>query len=301
MSSSKILESQCMTSYECCIIQWNGVISMESKLKFTRIKYVPLNGNGEAINIAVVLHDYTRGELYFDKIRKHKRLSSFDDELDLSEFKETLSGIEEYMKKPFTNNLFHRAKGRYDEHDLADISSMFLNEYRMSEIQPVYTSNIKDSFNHLRDTFLYYDIDRKKRPNKNEAIQSINELFTSAQREWNLESLTKDYRLDVGLTHGEPITFDYKIGDNYYKIIDLEAKRYALKYVSAKAWVYNASYLKNNEKLKFIIVNDQETDETKAMIKILNSRDGQIEVIDSSRFMEDINKEQRRHQKEYLQ
>jgi hypothetical protein len=269
---------------------------VESKTLFTSIKYVPLNGNGEAINIAVVLHDYTRGELYFDKIRKYRRISSFDDELEMNAFKETLSGIEEFINHPFRKTLMDNEKGRYDENYLFDISSMFLNEYRMGEIQPVYTSNIKNSFKHLRDTFLYYDNDRKNRPNKKEAIKTINELFTSAQREWSLETLKKDYRLDVKMTHGEPITFDYKIGDNFYKIIDLKAERYALKYVSAKAWVYNASYLQDDEKLKFIIVNDNNTDETKAIINILNSRDGQIEVIDPAIFLKDIKNEQRKYQ-----
>ncbi len=267
---------------------------MEKKTKFTCLRYVPLNGNGEAINIAVILHDFVNGKIYFDKIKKHKRLKAFDDNLKLELFKETLRGIEEFLKKPFTKNLFYNTEEKYDENYLLNVSNMFLNDYKMSEIQSVYTENVKETFEDFKNTFLYFDTDKNTRPSRYDAIKTINTLFSSAKHEYDIKSLSKDYHIEGDNTNGEPVTFDYKVGDNYYKIIDLEGQKYSLKYMSAKSWLYNASYLKDNQKLKFILVNRNDSDEAKYIINILNSKNSNIEIIDSNAFLHDIKEEQRK-------
>lgn len=265
---------------------------MEKKIKFTNIRYVPLNGNGESINVAVVLHDFVDGKLYFDKVKRHKRVLSFDDELNLDNFKNMIQSIEEFVNKPFRNDLFEVSKEKYNENYLKNISNMFLNDYRMGEIISVYTNDVVEQFEGLKNIFLYYDIERKNRPNKDEAIKSINALFYSAKRECNLDSFMKDYSLEQSATHGEPIRFDYKIGDNYYKIFNLNGENFTLKFMSSKSWLYNADYLKDNEKLKFIIVNQNDSNEAQTILKILKSKNHHVEIIDSSSFISDIRSEQ---------
>ena len=266
---------------------------MEKKVKFTSLKYIPLSGNGEAINTAIILHDYVNGKLYFDKIKRHKRIQSFDDTLNLEVFKDTLEQIEYFIKKPFSQNLIDNKSNRYNPNYLIDISNMFLNEHRMGDIIPVYCDNVSQQFDELRSAFLYFDIEKENRPNKNDAIKTINTIYRSAKRDFQDLSIEKDFSLDSNYTHGENIVFDYKIGDSYYKVIDLSADKYALKFMSVKSWIYNAKYLSKDENLKFILVNENDSSEAQIIHEILKQEDKNIHVINSEGFIKDIKEEQR--------
>ena len=88
----------------------------------------------------------------------------------------------------------------------------------------------------LKNNYLYFDIDKKKRVSKKESIDFFSEILRGKNIQYELiggkNSLIGNYN--------EKINVDMKIQDKYYKIINFNDSNISTYIPTIKMWMLNA-------------------------------------------------------------
>lgn len=112
-------------------------------------------------------------------------------------------------------------------------------------------------FRKIKNNYLYFDINKKKRVSKKESIEFFSEILRGKNIQYELiggkNSLIGNYN--------EKINVDMKIQDKYYKIINFNDSNISTHIPTIKMWMMNALELKENKKELIFIVNEQIIDE----------------------------------------
>ena len=127
--------------------------------------------------------------------------------------------------------------------------------FKISEI-PI-ESTCEQFLEKLKNNYLYFDIDKKKRASKKESIEFFGEILRGKNIQYELiggkNSLIGNYN--------EKINVDMKIQDKYYKIINFNDSNISTYIPTIKMWMMNALELKENKEELIFIVNEQIIDE----------------------------------------
>lgn len=214
------------------------------KVEFAVLDYYPSFMSNECITVGILFHCITTGKRYFEKITNYKRLSAFDDELDIEFFKANLEGMgEQALDLEYDYN---------HQFNLNGYIKSFVNEYRFENI--ITMNNIEDLDSFIEKTkkiYLKFDYDKKERLNANEESAYIRNFLKSNSIPYSSKEVSGHYE--------EPIKFDYVIKQESthrsygIKIFKFKGKDIKRMVSSAKTWGYNAIKLSNYIDTIFIL------------------------------------------------
>lgn len=223
---------------------------VKSRVKYAILKYVPNLERNERINIAVTLHYPKTKQLEMTIINNWKRVKSFDDEADIQFLKKYVDDL----KEQFTINLTNDFDGiSLDDPLLLDeLTKYFVNKF-IFEIHEIDTAEtFHDLLKNLKNIYLYYEVGKDKRISEKESKayieQHLLENNTYYEKRGTKNSIQEQY--------GNNINFDYKIDNNYYKLIFLTEENYAGYVGVLKMWIANAIMLKEEKKKLIFVIDD---------------------------------------------
>lgn len=238
---------------------------MKSRVKYAILKYVPNIERNERINVAITLHYPNSKQLEMTIINNWKRVKSFDDEADIQFLKKYV----EALKDQFTINLINDFDGiSLDDPLLLDeLTKYFVNKF-VFEIHEIDTNEtFSDLLKNLKRIYLYYEIEKNKRISEKESKAYIERHLL----ENNILYEKRGTKNSIQEQYGNNINFDYKIENNYYKLIFLTEENYAGYVGILKMWIANAIMLKKeNKKLIFVIDDLLKNDRTECYKKMLS-------------------------------
>jgi len=139
---------------------------MKRNVKFAIMKYVPNYERDERINVAVVLHSPEDKFMSIKIIENWRRLKEFDDELDIDFMKSYLKTVEEQ----FNYNLISSETINIDDDCLLEkITQFYINQFVFVISNIAIESSCEEFLARLKDNYLYYDTDKKKRISKKDS------------------------------------------------------------------------------------------------------------------------------------
>ena len=232
------------------------------KVKYAILKYVPNLERNERINIAITLHYPKTKQLDMVIINNWKRIKNFDDEADIQFLKKYVYDL----KEQFTVNLVNDFDGISLDNPLLldELTKYFVNKF-IFEIHEIDTNEMFDDLlKNLRNIYLYYEIGKDKRITEKESKAYIEQHLL----ENNIFYEKRGIKNNIQEQYGNNINFDYKIDNNYYKLIFLTEDNYV---GILKMWIANAIMLKKeNKKLIFVIDDLLKNDRTETYKKMLS-------------------------------
>ena len=235
------------------------------KVKYAILKYVPNLERNERINIAITLHYPKTKQLDMVIINNWKRIKNFDDEADIQFLKKYVYDL----KEQFTVNLVNDFDGISLDNPLLldELTKYFVNKF-IFEIHEIDTNEMFDDLlKNLRNIYLYYEVGKDKRITEKESKAYIEQHLL----ENNIFYEKRGIKNNIQEQYGNNINFDYKIDNNYYKLIFLTEDNYAGYVGILKMWIANAIMLKKeNKKLIFVIDDLLKNDRTETYKKMLS-------------------------------
>lgn len=226
------------------------------------IKYIPDIERHEIINIGIVLHNPKLKFLKSTFIENYSRLAKFDDELDLEFFKLYTESI----KDEFSNNLFKTEEELQDSDLIKKLSKNYINQFYF-DIKPVFQQGDPNNvFDYYSKLMLHFDYPKNKRLTKESTNQLVKNYFSLNNIEFEVVNSKK-----IEGKFNDLIKVDFKIGDKYIKIFDINEKNYKFYLDQIKTWAFNAIALKDiQQNITFIFidsVNNKVTNTYKNLLK----------------------------------
>ena len=124
---------------------------------------------------------------------------------------------------------------------------------------------------------MYYEVGKDKRITENESKAYIEQHLL----ENNISYEKRGSKNSIQEQYGNNINFDYKIDNNYYKLIFLTEDNYTAYVGILKMWLANAIMLqKENKHLIFVIDDLLKNDRTESYKKMLSDYGDVITVQD---------------------
>lgn len=242
------------------------------KVHFSVLSYYPsftINDvEEESIHVGILFHNEDTDERLLEITTKWKRVEGFDDELDIEFFKLLLFSLRDEIK-----NTFWSTKKDFDIHLY---TKKFINELRFSKIITVDTDDFNKFVKDTKKVFLRYDFNREDRPDKNQQLKYIRDLFKSTNIQFD--------RPNKKGTFNEVIRYDYVVGNCGFKIFTFLNKDIRKLVSSAKAWALTAKEMNDEFNIKTIFVYDTDikNDNFKIIYNILNKYSYDVMKIDEA-------------------
>ena len=250
---------------------------MKRNVKYAIMKYVPNYERDERINVAVVLHSPEDNFLSMKIIDNWRRLKEFDDELDIDFMKTYIKTVQEQFSYSIINTPDIDIK---NECLLEQMTQFYINQFVFVISEISIETDCEDFLIMLKDNYLYYDNEKKKRVSKKESLAFFSELLRGKNISYELIG-TKNTL--VG-SYDEKINVDIKIGNKYYKIINFNDSNIDTYVPTIKMWMMNALELNENKEKLVFVINEQISDERVSTFIRMLSKYG--EVLKLSEFNE---------------
>lgn len=208
---------------------------MDKILKYSVLRYSPSSIAGEKINLGIIFCDMESGYREFKYSRKFSRLTTFDDEIDLSMVKKLLQGIADDVE----GNLF-----TYDKFDIDQYTKFFVSDFSFEKPKSICYDNLNEMMERLHKTYFRFEYDKKERPSKEDDKSMLEKLLSADGREVRRDEY-------VFGSCNEKIKCDLVTDDFCIKIFDFDDKNLNHLVNSAKTWAWNA--MQENDR-KIIII-----------------------------------------------
>ena len=213
---------------------------MDKILKYSVLRYSPSAVAGEKINLGIIFYDTVSGYKEFKYSKKFSRLSTFDDEIDLSMVKKLLQSIAEDVSGTLFSWQF----------DIEQYTKYFVNDFSFDKPKSIKYDNLNDIMERLHKTYFRFEYDKVDRPSKADDRDIIEKVISTGGRE-----IKKD-----GYVYGvcnEKIRYDIVTEDLCIKIFDFDDKNLNKLMNSAKTWAWNAMYNKKNNVMIIYRYNEE--------------------------------------------
>ncbi len=218
---------------------------MEKILKYSVLRYSPSTIAGEKINLGIIFYDMDSGYREFKYTRKFSRLTTFDDEVDLTMVKKLLKSIEDDVSgNLFTQNNF----------DIDKYTKYFVSDFCFEKPQAIQYDDLHEMISRLHRTYFRFEYEKIDRPSKSEDKAMISKIIASTGKKVKRDEYV------YGVCN-EKIKYDIVTDDCYIKIFDFDGKDLKKLVNSAKTWAWNAMqssdknvmiiYRYNEEKLHY--------------------------------------------------
>ena len=147
---------------------------MKRIVKYALMQYVPNYERDERINIAVILHSKSDKYMSMKLIENWKRLKEFDDEIDIDFMKSYLKTLKEQFKY---NELNIDNIDITDDLLLEKMTQYYINQFTFKISEVAIESSCEQFLEKLKNNYLYFDMDKKKRISKKDSIEFFGEIL----------------------------------------------------------------------------------------------------------------------------
>lgn len=226
------------------------------KIEYAALKYYNSCISEECLYVGMLFNNITDNERKFISIKNFRRLSVFDDDINIDFFKDYLKSIKDEVE----TNIFNYFK----EFDMKEYIRPFTNELKFSKITSVETDE-SDFMENICKLYLKYDYDKKERLSKETEKHYIQRVLKSSNIPFTREPICGK--------HNEQIKFDFVTDDFVIKVFDFEDKDLTRIISSVKSWAYNAREMKEEKKTIFLYDSDILGSEEFRIIKSILSED----------------------------
>jgi hypothetical protein len=248
---------------------------MKRNVKFAIMKYIPDFERDEKINVAVMLHSPEDEFLGTKIIENWRRLKEFDDELDIDFMKSYLKTVAE----EFNYNILIDTKIKINDPLLLEkMTQFYINQFSFVISEVNIETNCEEFLTKLKNNYLYYDVEKKKRVSQKESVEFFGELLRGKNITYELIG-GKNCLLG---NYNEKINVDLKINDKYYKVINFNDSNIDTYFPVIKMWMLNAIELNERKEKLVFVINEQVFDDKINTFVAMLSKYG--EVIKLSEF-----------------
>ena len=248
----------------------------EKLLKYSVLRYSPSTIAGEKINLGIMYYDVESGYREFKYIKKFSRLSSFDDEINLSMVKKLLQSIADDVE----GNLF-----TYDKFDIEQYTKYFVSDFSFDKPKTIVYETLNEMIVRLHKMYFRFEYEKKERPSKDDDKNLIENLIITNG---------KDVRKDVSVigSSNEKIKYDFVTTDKCIKIFDYDDKNLNMSINSAKTWAWNALQEKKMQTVIIYRYNEEYSkynNEFKIIMDIFNKSNAKVyDIEDAIQEIQDI-------------
>ena len=237
---------------------------MNKIVNFALMQYIPNYDRDEKINVAVVLHCPSENYMKIKVTTNLKRLIEFDDELDINFMKSYFKSLEESFTYTSLNLDNIDIK---NDNLLESLTCFYVNQFIFRIFKNVSIDiSCNEYLDALKNNYLYFDEKKQNRISKNESIKFFAELLSGNGSSYELIG-TKNALLG---SYSEKINVDFKIENQYFKVINLNDKNIDKYTPTIKMWMLNAIELRDQNQELIFLVNEQIlSDKTEIFIKML--------------------------------
>lgn len=208
---------------------------------YSVLEYYPTFLTTEHMNVGVLLSAPDQNYVEFIPLKKHRRLASFDDELDLKVFHMLMSGIQSECSTSIGKKEFN----------IYSFTRFYINELKFTKPETYPGNSIAEIKKELIQIYLRYDLERKDRPNNDQMVQYYRKIMKSYDVNYS-------YKTSFVGKFEEPINYDFRVGDSIIKFFNIRKTGIHKQINEAKTWVFNAEENSNN--MNFLIVVNVDTD-----------------------------------------
>lgn len=199
---------------------------MEKILKYSVLRYSPSSVAGEKINLGIIFCDENRGYREFRYSKKFSRLSSFDDEINVTLVRRLLQTIKDDVE----GNLF-----TYDKFDMEEYIKYYVNDFFFDKPKLIKYDSWEEMIERLNKTYFRFDYDKVNRPSKVDDRKLIEQLISTQGKKFKKEQYV--YGMCEDKIKYDIVTDDYNI-----KIFDFDNKNLNSVINSAKSWAWNSMF-----------------------------------------------------------
>lgn len=245
---------------------------MGKLLKYSVLRYSPSKVAGEKINLGIIFSDMESNYREFKYSKKFSRLSTFDDEIDISMVKKLLQGICDDV----SGNLF-----TYDNFDIDQYTKYFVNDFSFEKPKLIEYDDLDEIVKKLHKTYFRFEYDKAERPSKEDDKAIIAKIISAEGK-----SVKRDEC--VYGSCNEKIIYDLVTDDYCIKLFDFDGKNLNKLVNSAKTWAWNAMH---DDKNKLIIIYryteeySKYNDEFKIIMDIFNKANTRVYDIEEGMRM----------------
>lgn len=224
------------------------------KIEYTALNYYTSPISSECMCLGVLTYNKSTGDRDFTYITHFRRLSVFDDEVDIEFVKAYLKGIKEEV----SNSILNYGK----EFSMEKYIYNFANEFRFSKIKFL---DVKENENYTDDLvklYLKYDVQKSSRLDSEAERKLIRRILKDNKMAYSTDKAVGEYK--------DEISFDYKLNDMYIKHFSFsgDLKR---SISSARQWSFAAGEVSSEKTVLFIYDTDHnDQDNLSIILKILS-------------------------------
>ncbi|MNW33494.1 hypothetical protein D3C74_104570 [compost metagenome] len=269
---------------------------MSHLYKYSVIRYVPDELREEFINIGMIVHSPELQYVDIKFTKNFRRVTAFDDEIDIDFLKIVLEGIREGLTRSTISGL--SAEELLDINFIEKKTFYYANQIQFSPTVVFSSNNIEHDFEDLFRTYVYFDAKKKTRITDIEVKVLMNRILKSKDVFKNMD---KNIKVDIGPQEIE-LDYAYKTKDRV-KVIKTFSFDYTTKGSSqaptiAKEWIYNFEKIINGKKyelfgvdkenfelITFIYTGNSSNKNIKTAIKILDELTKTVEGKEENEIM----------------
>ena len=247
-----------------------------NNIQFSVLSYYPSIISEENIVVGILFYIEETGQRSFYSTQNLRRLSSFDDELDMDFIKSYLSGI----KEDWEESLF----GTGRDVSVSDFIYNFGNELRFNGVMQAKVSNVEDFINETKMMYLRYDYNKNERPSDDKIKHYMRKLLRQNSIKFSTLSVSGGFE--------ENVNYDFVTnGYGFKSFVIEEGQDVRRNFLIYKGWSYTA--LKNKDKkleTVFVVDSDRMDDNYQIVCSILRENARIIRSSEVLPFVQEIKK-----------
>lgn len=229
---------------------------MEKRIQFSILSYYPSLLSNENMNVGILFSVAKEHDFRFHMMKNWRRLSSFDDEVDVNFVKQYLLNL----KNTYEQNLITHS----DDLNMKDIIKYFANEFRFSPIRESVASDYDAFVEETSKIYMRLDYEASERLPKNSELKYLKKYMRSNDVDYSTKKVKGAYSEDVA--------YDFCVKNYGFKSFNFQDKANVdikRSITSAKAWAYNAAKLKDSN-FNSVFIYDLARDDSEDYKIIMN-------------------------------
>lgn len=249
---------------------------MEKILKYSVLRYSPSTVSGEKINLGIIFFDEEKQYREFRYSKKFSRLSSFDDEINISLVRKLLQSIKDEVE----GNLF-----TYSKFDIDEYTKYYVNDFCFEKPKSIKYDVLDDMIERLHKAYFRFDYEKTERPSKSDDKKLIEQLICTQGK-----TFKKDHY--VYGRFNDKIKYDIVTEDYNIKIFDFDDKQLTLLVNNAKTWAWNTMF--GDDKKTIIIyrysdIDSKYSSEFKIIMDIFKKAQANVyDIEEGMQFLQNI-------------
>lgn len=225
------------------------------KIAYSVLSHYPSLINNECINLGIIFHNINENKYVFEYTHNWKRISTFNDELDISFLKIQLKE----MKREIEKDLINYGKN----YSINSFTRFYVNELKFNEVTTINYEDFDCFIEETKKLYLRFDYEKKDRYTHDQELALMKKLLKSKNY--------KNFNQKIDGYFNEKVTFDFILNNYAFKFFTFKDKKQTHLINSIKSWAYNAIKLRDKYNFAFVIDIDytEINDDYKIILNIL--------------------------------